>query len=76
MSYCRFISKCEDGSLSDVWCYTTADTVWVVKLAEGAPRLDWTFDSAAETADWLDLLKADGIHVPQYAIDRLREEAD
>jgi hypothetical protein len=85
MSYCRFSS---DDWKSDIYCCETVDDTFMVVIAEvrinGAERTpiglphdgeSRVYKTAGECANGLEALRALGYHVPQHAIDRLREEA-
>lgn len=67
MAYCR-------GGVygSDAYCYADSAGGYTVWLAGAECH---RFGTASECADFLEAKRKDGLVVPQYAIDELREEA-
>ena len=68
MSYCRFSSE---NYHCDIYCYAHVNGGFVTDVTDGRSFFD---DSAAQCADRLELLRQEGLRVPQYAIDSLRSE--
>ena len=69
----------EDEAWTDYLRYEKEEKEWRERNQQFQTELElsgetFIFETAGECADFLELLKKDGYHVPQYAIDSLREE--
>ena len=69
----------EDEAWADYLRYEREAKEWWKRNQKFKTELEFSgetfiFETAGECADFLELLKKDGYHVPQYAIDSLREE--